>query len=78
MEWAEWFQDVAGGVIKARTAAEYEQPYELQKMRYQALGEYGLFEPGKLSGAAPSGGIVLPSGLLLIAGAVVLVLALKG
>lgn len=62
----------------AATAARYEQPFELQKLRLQALAANGrLYPEGYPAGALQGGGV--PLGLLLIGGAVVVyLLASKG
>lgn len=77
MEWSDWVQDVAGSVIKTAANAEYVQPYEVQKLRLQALGDLGIYTEGQqlprqqanaLGGISPTvlliGGVVLAIVLL--------------
>lgn len=68
--WEEWFQNVAGGVIKDASAAQFVQPYEIQKLRLTALGEMGPYIEGKPQPAAPAGLFGMSQGtLILLAGA---------
>lgn len=77
MDWSEWFQQQAGNVLGAATQARYVQPYEVQKLRLQALGEAGIYEEGQAGTMRQSGGIagISPS-MLLIGGAVILAVVL--
>lgn len=77
-DWGKWFQDVGGGLIGAWSQATYQQPYEIQKLKIQALGEKGYYLEGKPSYTAAPGGIspmvLIGGGLLLV----VLVLSNRG
>lgn len=77
MEWSDWFQQQAGNILGAAAQAKYVQPYEVQKLRLQALGEAGIYEEGQPGTQRPGGGIagISPS-MLLIGGAVILAVVL--
>lgn len=76
--WEEWIQNVAGSVIKDASQAKFQQPYEIQKLRLQALGDLGLYTEGMPQTAAPANPFGMSQGmLLLIALGVVAVFALK-
>lgn len=77
--WEDWIQDVGKTVIGAAADAKYTQPYEVQKLRLQALGEAGIYDEGQAGAYRQAGGIagMSPSTLLLIGGAVLLVVLLK-
>lgn len=47
MSWEQWFQDVSGSVINKAAEAKFVQPYEIDKLRIQALGELGLYQEGQ-------------------------------
>lgn len=66
--WEEWFQNVAGSVIKDASQAKFQQPYEIQKLRLQALGELGLYNEGVPQTVAPAGAFGMSQGMLLILG----------
>lgn len=72
--WDSWIQQVGGGVIDKWASATYQQPYEIQKMRIQALGEQGYYSEGQpgAGAAAKAQGFTLSPGILLLAGAAVL------
>ncbi len=77
-DWGTWFQGVASKVIGAAADAKYSQPYEIQRLRIQALGADGIYtegQPGYLQGGSGQG--FNATGLLLIGGAVLLVMMLK-
>lgn len=78
--WDTWIQGVGGNMIGKATAAAYSQPYEIQKMKIQALGTNGLYTEGKAGILKPGAAVVgIPTNLLLIGGAALLaVLLLKG
>lgn len=77
--WEEWFQKVGAQVIGDASAAKFTQPYELQKLRYQALGELGLYTEGQPQQVAPASLFGMSQGavLLLGLGLVVAFVALK-
>lgn len=80
MDWSTWFQDVAGSVIDKAATAKYQQPYEIDRLRLQALGEMGFYQEGQPGTVRPGGGNVAgiaPSTLLLIGGALVVFMLLK-
>lgn len=47
MAWEQWFQDVSSSVINKAAEAKFVQPYEIDKLRIQALGELGLYQEGQ-------------------------------
>lgn len=76
--WEEWFQKVGAQVIGDASAAKFTQPYELQKLRYQALGELGLYNEGQPQQVAPAGLFGMSQGAVLLIGvALVAVLVLR-
>lgn len=79
MDWGTWFQDVAGSVIDKAATAKYQQPYEIDRLRLQALGETGFYQEGQAGTVRPGGTVagIQPSTLLLIGGAVVVFMLLK-
>lgn len=77
MNWETWFQDVAGSVINKAADAKFSQPYEIDRMRLQALGETGYYTEGQAMAKGGAIGGISPT-VLLIGGAVlVAVLLLK-
>lgn len=76
--WESWIQNVGGGVIDKWATATYQQPYEVQKLRIQALGENGYYsegQPGTVASAQRQGFALTP-GVMLLAGAAVLAVVL--
>lgn len=76
--WDSWMQQVGGGVIDKWASATYQQPYEIQKMRIQALGEQGYYSEGQPGAVATAqrAGFQLTPGVMLLAGAAVLAVVL--
>jgi hypothetical protein len=73
MSWESWFQDVAGSVIGKAADAKYTQPYEIDKLRIQALGDLGYYTEGQAgTKSAPVGVLGMSQGTVLLIGAVVL------
>lgn len=81
MSWEQWVQDVAGSVIDKAAEAKFTQPYEIDRLRLQALGDLGTYTEGQagVKPAAQAGTIGgMNSGtVLLIVAAVLAVLMLK-
>jgi len=77
MEWSDWTQNVAGNLINQWGNAEFVQPYEVQKLQMQALGQLGYFNEGQAGLVANRNGLTISPGLLLLAGAVMLVVMMK-
>ncbi|CDN87492.1 hypothetical protein [Hydrogenophaga intermedia] len=77
--WEEWFQNVSSSLLNKAADAKFTQPYELQKLRLQALGELGLYNEGQPQTVAPQTMFGMSPGVvvLLALGAVVAVFALK-
>lgn len=74
MDWESWVQQVAGGYLKSRTDAKFQQPYELQKLKLQALGPFGdIYQEGQ---PVTQGSIGSVPPWLLIGGVVVLAVVL--
>ncbi len=76
MEWSDSIQTWAGDLIGKWGSAQYVQPYEVQKMQMQALGQAGYYTEGQAGARVATGGI--NSGTLMLLGAaVVAVMLLK-
>lgn len=73
MDWSTWFQNVAGGVVGAAADAKFRQPYEIQKLQLQQLGQLGYYAEGQPVTGQQSG---INPAWLLIGGAVVLAVVL--
>lgn len=70
--WEAWAQNIGGNLLQGYANTKFNQPYELQKMQLQAYGNgaYGLpYIQGQPNGSATLG---IPTGWLLIGGALVL------
>lgn len=76
MEWSDSIQNWAGNLIDKWGSAQYVQPYEVQKLQLQALGQSGYYTEGQAGARAAAGGIN-SSTLLLLGAAVVAVMLLK-
>lgn len=80
MDWSEWVQGVAGGVIEKASEAKWVQPYQTEQMRLQALGPNGMgyYTEGQRQQQMNGGGSVggISTNAVLIAGAAVVVLVL--
>jgi hypothetical protein len=77
--WQEVAQDWGGKILDAAIDYKVTQPYEVQKLQLQALGDFGYYiegQPGTTQRitAAP---VQIPTSLLLIGAAVVLIVLLK-
>lgn len=77
MDWSDWIQSVAGGVIGQAATAQYVLPYEIEKLKLTQLGQMGYYAEGQpmLNRAGASG--ISPTVLVLAGAAVVAVLLLK-
>jgi len=77
--WEETIQAWGSRVLDAGIAYGVTNPYEVQKLQIQALGDYGYYNEGQPGTAAAirKGSLAMPSGLMLIAGAALLVFLLK-
>ena len=76
--WEEWVQDVGGSVINAAADAKFTQPYQIQRLQMEALGEGGYYTEGQAGVKSRAGAISIePTTLLLIGAAVVALLMLK-
>lgn len=51
MSWETWIQDQGANLLNKAAEAKFVQPYEIDKLRIQALGELGLYQEGQ-AGAA--------------------------
>lgn len=72
-DWGSWFQGVAGSVIQGAAAAQFQQPYEIDKLRLQALGQLGPYTEGQANAMGGTNN----STLLLLGFGLVLVMLLK-
>lgn len=75
--WATWAQNVSQGVIGKWADSKYTQPYEIQKVQMQALGQLGYFQEGQAGLIANRNGLQVSPGLLLLGGAVLLFVMMK-
>lgn len=76
--WEGWFQRVGGNVVDAWASATYSQPYEIQKLRLQALGSTGAYyAEGQPTPPRGNLGGITPAMLLLGGAALLAVLLLK-
>lgn len=69
MDWSTWVQDVGSSLIDKAAGAKYVQPYEIQKLQLEALGQTGYYNEGQAGTRAAAGGMNTTM-LLLIGGAV--------
>lgn len=76
MEWSDSIQTWAGNLLDKWGSAQYVQPYEVQKLQLQALGQTGYYLEGQPGARTATSGIN-GSTLLLIGAAVVAVMLLK-
>lgn len=76
MEWSDSIQSWAGNLLGKWGDAQYVQPYEVQKLQLQALGQTGYYTEG-LPGARAATTGINSSTLLLLGAAVVAVMLLK-
>lgn len=76
MDWSTWVQGVSGDLIGAAVDAKYRQPYEIQKLQLQALGDGGYYTEGQAGtrNATAAAGI---NPMWLLLGGVVLVAMLQ-
>lgn len=78
MDWSSWVQDVGAGLIDKAAGAKYVQPYEIQKLQLEALGQTGYYNEGQAGTRLPANnGGMNTTTLLLIGAAVVAVMLLK-
>lgn len=74
-EWSDWVQDVAGSVIKDASNSKYVQPYDVQKLKLEALGNLGVYTEGQ-AGIANKNAMAGISPMVLLIGAAVLAVVL--
>jgi hypothetical protein len=72
MDWGDWAQQVSGSLINKYADNQWVQPYELQRMQLQALGQMGYYQEGQASIGINRNGLNISPTLLLL-GAVVMV-----
>jgi hypothetical protein len=75
--WESWIQGVGGKVIDQYASANWTQPFELQKLRIQAMGNDGYYTEGQAAPVQRSLGGISPTVMLLAGAAVVALLMLK-
>jgi hypothetical protein len=76
MDWTTWLQDVSKNTIDAAVKARYQQPYDIQRLQLEALGQNGYYVEGQTGAIRQTQQQINPTILLLIAG-VVAVMMLK-
>lgn len=75
MDWQTTIGQWGTQLVDRWSAAEWVQPYEVDKLRLQALGQAGYYtegQPGTRAPAPPAGLTITPN-MLLLGGALVLV-----
>lgn len=77
MDWSTWVQNVGSGLIDKAASAQYVQPYEIQKLQLEALGQGGYYNEGKAGTRTAATAGMNPTVLLLIGAAVVAVVLMK-
>ena len=77
MDWSTWVQNVGSGLIDKAASAQYTQPYEIQKLQLEALGQGGYYNEGTAGTRSAATAGMNPTVLLLIGAAVVAVVLLK-
>lgn len=75
--WEETIQDWGSRVLDAGIAFGVTNPYEVKKLKLQALGDFGFYEEGKPGVSGRQSSLVVPPGLLLLGGAALLIFLLK-
>lgn len=68
MSWEETFQNWGTLLVDRASSAKYVQPYEVDKLRLQALGDMGYYTEGQRGTVAQPGGLNLNGGTLLLLG----------
>jgi hypothetical protein len=76
MDWATWVQQTAGGLLQAKADATYQQPYEIEKLRLQALGDTGVYNEGQTGVSTTQSTGINTKTALMIGGALVLAIVL--
>lgn len=74
--WESWIQGVAGKVIGSAADAKYSQPYEIERLRLQALGDMGYYNEGQAGTIRPGTIAGISTGTLLLIGGIALVFVL--
>lgn len=77
MDWSTWLQNISGSVIGAAADAKYRQPYEIQKLQLQQLGQLGYYNEGQMIPGQQPGAGINPAWLLIGGAVLVAVLVLK-
>lgn len=77
MDWSEWVQGVSGSLINKWGDSKFTQPYEVQKLQMQALGQLGYFQEGQAGLNVGRNGLQISPGLLMIGGIVLVVMMMK-
>lgn len=74
MDFGDWAQQVSGSLINKYADNKLVQPYEIQKMQLQALGQLGMYQEGQASINAGRQGLTISPTLLLIGAVAVIVI----
>lgn len=82
MSWETWIQDQGANLLNKAAEAKFVQPYEIDKLRIQALGELGLYAEGQPGTGAVQQrpglfGLSQQATVLLIGGGLLAVLMMK-
>lgn len=73
--WESWAQNISGSLLKGYANSQFQQPFELQKMQLQAYGN-GAYGLPYIQGQPLGAGLGIPTGWLLIGGALVLAMVM--
>lgn len=68
MAWESWIQEQAGSILQKAADAKFTQPYEIDRLRLQALGQLGPYTEGEPQGTAQAGALGMSNGALLLIG----------
>lgn len=77
MDWQDTIQSWGTTLLNGYTNAKYVQPYEVQKLRLQALGQAGIYDEGQPGVYVPPPAINSTTLLLIGAGVVVFMMMQK-
>ncbi len=77
MDWSDWAQQVSGSLINKYADSKLTQPYEIQKLQLQALGQMGYYNEGQATISAGRNGLQISPGILMLGAVVVVVMMMR-
>jgi hypothetical protein len=79
MDWQTTIQSWGSQLVDRWSSAEFVQPYEVDKLRLQALGQAGYYTEGQPGTRVPAqpGGLTITPTMLLLGGAALLIVMLS-